>query len=54
MKRAMYDDLRAQEEKAEIIAELKAYIDNAFAVKFENAASPVINDLKRQIDGLFK
>ena len=58
----MIDDLNAQEEKArekaelkaEIIAELKPYIDNCFAVKFENAASPVINDLKKQIDSLFK
>lgn len=55
--RAICDDIMAQEarqrEKAEIIAELKAYIDNSFAIKFENAASPALEQLKKQIDSLF-
>ena len=58
----MLDDIKARENKArekaelkaEIIAELKPYIDNCFAIKFENAASPALKDLKNQIDSLFK
>ena len=62
LQRAMMDDIKAEQDKArekaelktEIIAELKPYIDNCFAIKFENAASPAIKDLKAQIDSLFK
>lgn len=56
--RAIMDDINAREakqrERAEIIAELKPYIDNCFAIKFENAASPALEQLKNQIDSLFK
>ena len=60
--RAMIDDINARENKArekaelkaEIIAELKPYIDNCFAIKFENAAGPELEALKKQIDSLFK
>lgn len=56
--KAIMDDINAREakqrERAEIIAELKPYIDNCFAIKFENAASPALEQLKNQIDSLFK
>lgn len=60
--KAIMDDINAREAKqreraelkAEIIAELKPYIDNCFAIKFENAASPALEQLKNQIDSLFK
>lgn len=39
--------------KAEILAEVKTYIDSLLSVQIENAASPVIQDLKKDINSLF-
>lgn len=54
----MIKDLQAKDDrqrlKGEIIGELKSYVDNAFKVKFEDAASPMIKELSSEIENLFK
>ena len=45
--------LDRQRFKAEIMTELKAYTDNTLKINFQNAASPLLKELHKEIQGLF-